>query len=101
MREQVMTAKKVPEKAQASLPLFEGKKKPKRPRIDWADLRRRTFQEDVLQCACGGRRRVMAVIRRYDEARAMLKRMGLEVPPAKIRVRDKGPPEDKQLKLAV
>ena len=96
-----MKATKAPEKAQAKLPFFEEKKKPKRPRIDWADLRRRTFKEDVLQCACGGKRRVMAVIRRYDEARAMLKRMGVEVSPTKIRVRDKGPPEDKQLKLAV
>ncbi len=35
--------------------------KPKRPRLDWATLHRRTFGTDVLRCPCGGRRRVHAV----------------------------------------
>ena len=97
----VRTPKPLPQEEQPSLPFSEGKKKAKRPRINWAELLRRTFFEDVLKCPCGGRRRVVAVITKYDEAREMLKRMRVEVPPVKIRARDKGPPEDKQLKLAV
>jgi hypothetical protein len=34
----------------------------KRPRIDWATLLRHTFQLDVLQCPCGGRRRVLTAV---------------------------------------
>jgi hypothetical protein len=32
----------------------------KRPRLDWASLQRRTFEEGVWRCPCGGRRRVLA-----------------------------------------
>ena len=32
-----------------------------RQRIDWATLHRRTFGSDVLQCPCGGRRKVTAL----------------------------------------
>jgi hypothetical protein len=33
-----------------------------RGRLPWADLLRRVFADDVLQCACGGRRSVLAVV---------------------------------------
>lgn len=32
--------------------------KPKRPRLDWAQLHQRTFGIDVLLCPCGGRRSI-------------------------------------------
>ncbi len=32
--------------------------KPKRPRLDWAQLHQRTFGTDVLRCPCGGRRTI-------------------------------------------
>ena len=32
--------------------------KPKRPRLDWAQLHQRTFGNDVLRCPCGGRRTI-------------------------------------------
>jgi hypothetical protein len=36
--------------------------KERRPRVDWAELLKRTFDFDVLACVrCGGRRRVLAV----------------------------------------
>ena len=35
--------------------------KPKRPRLDWAQLHQRTFGTDVLQCPCGGRRTIRSL----------------------------------------
>lgn len=37
--------------------------RPRRPRLDWASLMRRTFDLDLLTCAlCGGRRKVLAAV---------------------------------------
>jgi hypothetical protein len=33
---------------------------PRKPRLPWADLLKRVFGDDVLQCPCGGRRKVVA-----------------------------------------
>ncbi len=56
--------------------------KPKRPRLDWATLHRRTFGTDVLRCACGGRRRVHAVHTTRNAASERLAALGL-APPAR------------------
>jgi hypothetical protein len=52
-------------------------KRPKRPRLDWAELQKRTFDADVWQCSCGGKRRVLAVISSRRTAEEVLGNMGL------------------------
>jgi hypothetical protein len=41
-------------------------------RLPWADLLRRVFADDVLQCPCGGRRSVIAVVTDPRVARTLL-----------------------------
>lgn len=53
---------------------------PPRPRTDWASLLRHTFQLDVLQCPCGGRRRVLAVVASQAVAEEVLRAIG-KLPP--------------------
>jgi hypothetical protein len=50
-----------------------------RSHIDWATLRRRTFGTDVLQCPCGGRRKVTALHSTRRAAEERLTQLG--VPP--------------------
>ena len=64
---------------------------PRPPRLDWAGLLRRVFEEDVLACPCGGRRTVLALVTNPDVAR---KQLGL--PPHHARLRPlptTGPPQ--------
>jgi len=59
-------------------------------RLDWAALLQRVFQADVLQCACGGRRKVTAFIPSGRLARQILERLGVDAtgpPIAKARAR--------------
>lgn len=46
-------------------------------RLPWADLLRRVFADDVLQCACGGRRSVIAIVTDPALARTLLAALGL------------------------
>ncbi len=48
----------------------------------WATLLRRTFAIDVLQCPCGGHRRLVALIEKREAVVAILNHLGLptEVP---------------------
>jgi len=48
-----------------------------RSRLDWATLLRRVFAWEVLLCACGGQRRVLAAIREGPVARKLLAHLGL------------------------
>jgi hypothetical protein len=60
------------------------------PRVDWANLLRRSFDVDVMACAkCGGPLRVLAVITERDPVRRILGHLGLptEAPPL-ARARD-------------
>ncbi|HUJ75443.1 MAG TPA: transposase, partial [bacterium] len=50
---------------------------PRRPRLDWATLQRRTFGVDVWVCPCGGRRRVLTVVTSRSTAEEVLANMGL------------------------
>jgi hypothetical protein len=54
--------------------------RPKRPRIDWATLLRHSFQLDVLQCPCGGRRRLLAAVTSPAVAEKVLRDIG-RLPP--------------------
>ena len=49
----------------------------RRPRVDWAFLQRHTFEADVWQCPCGGRRRLLAVVTRCATAEEVLRHLGL------------------------
>jgi hypothetical protein len=49
----------------------------RRPRLNWAELQKRTFGEDVWRCHCGGRRRVLALVTHRQTAEEVLANMGL------------------------
>jgi hypothetical protein len=54
----------------------------RRRRLPWADLLRRVFADDVLQCPCGGRRSVIAVVANPTMARTLLVALGRPNEPA-------------------
>ena len=57
--------------------LPSSRRRPRRP-IPWAELLRRTFGADVLNCqSCDSHRRVVAVVLRYSTARALLEHLTL------------------------
>lgn len=58
-------------------------RKPMR-RIAWADLLRRVFAFELLICACGGRRRVLATIDEGPVARKILTHLGLPAEPSRL-----------------
>jgi hypothetical protein len=51
-------------------------------RMPWSDLLGRVFAADVLQCACGSRRSVIAVVTDPPVARTLLVALGLPHPPS-------------------
>ncbi len=51
-------------------------------RLPWADLLRRVFADDVLQCPCGGRRSIVAIVTDPALARVLLARFGLATEPS-------------------
>ncbi|ATB41749.1 ATP-dependent helicase HrpA [Cystobacter fuscus] len=52
--------------------------KEKTPRVDWAELLKRTFALDVFACArCGGRRKVLAYVTAPAGVRSILEHLGL------------------------
>jgi hypothetical protein len=59
-------------------------RRPGARRIDWANLLRRIFLLEVLACACGGRRRVIASIEEGAAARKILQHLGLPDAPPKL-----------------
>ena len=54
--------------------------KPKRPRLDWAQLHQRTFGTDVLRCPCGGRRSIRRLHSTRTQAEARLIELGVALP---------------------
>ncbi len=60
-------------------------KKKRTPRVDWAQLLRRTFSFDVFTCVrCGGRRRVLAYVKQASGVRAILEHLGLPMAGARL-----------------
>ncbi len=51
-------------------------------RLPWAELLRRVFAQGVLQCACGGRRTVVAFVADANLTRSLLTSLGLPAEPA-------------------
>jgi len=57
----------------------------KTPRVDWAELLKRTFDFDVFACVkCGGRRRVLAYVNEAAAVRAILEHLGLPTAGARL-----------------
>jgi hypothetical protein len=63
------------------LPAPPGTCAPKGRWIDWASLLKRVFLLDVLACACGSTRRVIAVVRDQRVAKKLLEHLGLPSEP--------------------
>lgn len=59
-------------------------------RVPWADLLKRVFADDLLNCACGGRRTVLALVTDARSARTLLDGLGLPHRPTVFAPR--GPP---------
>ena len=59
-------------------------------RVPWAELLKRVFADDLLHCACGGRRTVLAFVTDAVAARSLLDRLGLAHRPPVFAPR--GPP---------
>ena len=60
-------------------------------RVPWAELLRRVFGDDLLNCGCGGRRTVVAVVTDANIARSLLDGLGLGHRPLVFAPR--GPPD--------
>ncbi len=45
--------------------------------MHWAELIKRVFLEDVLQCPCGGRRRVLSMVMNRDSIEVILRHQEL------------------------
>ena len=60
-------------------------------RVPWAELLKRVFADDVLNCPCGGRRTVLAVVTDAASAGTLLDGLGLPHRPPVFAPR--GPPE--------
>jgi hypothetical protein len=68
-----------------------------RPReLSWADLLRRTFASEILNCACGGRRRVAAFATDPAQAVEILASLGLPTEPPRP-ARARSPPVNDDL----
>jgi hypothetical protein len=67
-----------PSPAPAELPLDAASPPaPRRPRLDWASLQRRTFSTDVWACPCGGTRSVLALVTDRHTAKEVLENLRL------------------------
>ena len=63
------------------------------PRVDWAELLKRTFDFDVFACVrCGGRRRVLASVNEAAGVRAIVEHLGLPTAGARL-APARGPPQ--------
>ncbi|WP_083680932.1 transposase [Archangium sp. Cb G35] len=83
------------EEASARLEVAARKERMKErtPRVDWAELLKRTFDFDVFVCVrCGGRQRVLAYLTAPNAVRAILEHLALPSQPAK-RAPTQGPPQ--------
>ena len=97
-------ARMPPVEPQACLP-FTGQgvapSPPKRPRLNWASLLRKTFGLELLRCPCGGRRSVLAAVTSRDAIDAELTARGLEPRPRPLLLRrSHAPPRQASLPFA-
>jgi hypothetical protein len=74
-----------------------GQPRCQRSAVDWATLLRRVFAIEVLLCACGGQRRIIAQIEPGPVARKILAHLGLPTSPPRPSqgvLFQTGPPEE-------
>ena len=70
--------------------LDDGRLLARQPRVDWANLLRRTWAEDILSCPkCGGRMALIEAVTDHADIRRHLDRLGLPFQPASF-----APPRD-------
>jgi hypothetical protein len=86
-----------PPRAELPFPAQPAPPPPPRPRVDWATLLRHSFNLDVLQCPCGGRRRLLAAVVSPSVAERVLRQLGRLPPRPQLAT---GPPPP-QLVLAL
>jgi len=60
-------------------------------RVPWAELLQRVFADDLLNCPCGGRRTVVAIVADAATARTLLD--GLDIPDRPPVFTPRGPPD--------
>ena len=78
-RSKIVLASRKPKSTSSETPTEEQK----RTKLSWAVLLKRAFAADVLQCACGGRREVIAVIEHHKTVVHILDHVGIDsTPPA-------------------
>ena len=72
-------SERVPHPCQAGKPkrARSARKRQRRARIPWATLLERVYLIDVLRCDCGGRRRVLAMVRDPSSIERVLTHLGL------------------------
>ena len=66
--------------ADAASPATAKEMQRRRRGLLWAELMRRTFGLDVLQCSCGGRMRLLCCVTDPDALAAIAKSLGRETP---------------------
>ena len=71
---------------------------PRERRLPWADLLKRVFGDDVLQCPCGGRRRVVAIIAAPKKAQEILAELKIDAAPLRI-AKARPPPHQESFDL--
>jgi hypothetical protein len=64
---------------------------PRARELDWPSLLRRTFATRIFDCACGGRRQVVAFVTDTAKALEILEELGLPAEAPKL-ARARGPP---------
>ena len=75
--------------------------KERTPRVDWAELLKRTFDFDVFACVrCGGRRSALAYVKEAGGVRAILEHLGLPAAGARLAPARGPPPAGGVLSLA-
>ncbi len=70
---------RVPHSCKAGSPQSarDQRQRPRRSRIPWAILLERVFLDDILRCGCGGRRRVLSMVRDPASIERVLLNLGL------------------------
>jgi len=69
---------------------------PRARELDWRALLRRTFATELFDCACGGRRRVVAFVSDPEKAVEVLGKLGLPTEPPRLE-RARAPPVQEEL----
>jgi hypothetical protein len=86
LRSRIVPAAGEQQRSEARACSSDGQPAPsRRPRYGWAELMRRVFEKDVLECPrCAGRMRLISTITQPEVIRAILECIGLPARPPPI-----------------